>query len=403
MTINAENKHNCGPQLKKPSAAGRPVRRIHARYGRMHINARLSEEYCRPPINRRGNRNYFSRKRNFARLIAFGICEPYILSAICQKTGPGTARLMEPLVRLEGVTKDYKSLRALDNVSLEIGPGVTGLLGPNGAGKTTLIKVLLGLVRVTKGTGTVMGAQLGKQTRLIRSRVGYMPEDDCYIAKVAGVDSVRFSARLSGFTSIEGLRRAHEILDFCGAEQERYRAVETYSGGMRQKLKFAQAIVHDPPFLILDEPTAGLDPEERQAMLARIRVLATRAGKAILLCTHILPDVQSVCDNVIILARGKVRVIERLDVLSRPAEPAFHLRVLGSADDITRQIERSGYRTLREDDGTITIHGADDRVAEQVWDWARAAGVGVRSLVPARNSLEQIFVDAVREVATVDS
>ena len=306
---------------------------------------------------------------------------------------------MESLIRLDSVTKDYRNVRALDNVSLEIGPGVTGLLGPNGAGKTTLIKLLLGLVKVTSGTGRVMGAELGRQTRLIRSRVGYMPEDDCYIAGLTGVDSVRFSARLSGLESIEALRRGHEILDFCGAGQERYRQVETYSGGMRQKLKFAQAIVHDPPFLILDEPTTGLDPEERQAMLGRIRVLASRAGKAVLLCTHILPDVQAVCDNVVILAKGKVRIVERLDVLSRPVQPAYHLRVVGSADAITQQIERAGHQVMREDDGTLTIRGADERVAERVWDWAREAGVGVRSLVPARNSLEQIFLDAVREDA----
>ena len=156
-----------------------------------------------------------------------------------------------------------------------------------------------------------------------------MPEDDCYLPGLIGVEMVRFAARLSGLPSVEALRRAHEILDFCGIEQERYRPVETYSAGMRQKLKFAQSIVHDPPLLILDEPTSALDPEEREAMLQRIRILAAKHGKSVLVSTHILPDVQAICDTVIILAKGRVRLVEKLSVLSRPVSPAFHVRVLG--------------------------------------------------------------------------
>ncbi len=180
------------------------------------------------------------------------------------------------IIRLNNLSKQFGAFRVLDDVSLTIGPGVTGLLGPNGAGKSTLIKILLGLLRATSGHGHVLGFQLGQESRAIRETVGFMPEDDCYLPALSGVESVQFSARLCRFPAIEALRRAHEILDFCGAGQERYRHVETYSTGMRQKLKFAQALVHDPPLLILDEPTSGLDPEERSAMLSRIRVLAEK-------------------------------------------------------------------------------------------------------------------------------
>lgn len=304
---------------------------------------------------------------------------------------------MDSLIRLEAITKDYGKFRALDDVSLTIGPGVTGLLGPNGAGKSTLIKVILGLVRHTQGTGELLGLELGRQSRAIREKVGYLPEDDCYLPGLTGVETVQFFARLSRLPTIEALRRAHEILDFCGIEQERYRAVETYSTGMRQKLKFAQSIVHDPPILILDEPTSGLDPDERQAMLSRIQVLSKRAGKAIILCTHILPDVQSVCDAVAILARGRVRVSERLDVLSRPASPSFQVRVAGQVDSLVERIRKDGVDVQVGADGTLSIAGVDGQATERIWDWAKDSGVGIRSLTPARNSLEQIFLDAVQE------
>jgi ABC-2 type transport system ATP-binding protein len=310
---------------------------------------------------------------------------------------------MEPVISLQDLIKDYGGVRALDGVSLTIDRGVTGLLGPNGAGKTTLIKIILGLVKLTRGSGSVLGYALGAQSRAIRSRAGYMPEDDCYIGGLTGIQMMRFAARLSRLPSIEALRRSHEILDFCGIEQERYRLVETYSTGMRQKLKFAQAIVHDPQLLILDEPTSGLDPQERQSMLNRIRVLAHRSGKSVLISTHILPDVQSLCDSVVILARGRVRVSERLEVLSRPASPTYHLRVLGNDTDLVAQLTAKGIGVTREPDRSITLSGVDVGEAEQIWRWAYEAGVGIRSLAPARNSLEQIFFDAVQEKRDADS
>ena len=301
------------------------------------------------------------------------------------------------LLSLEKIVKNYGRVRALDELSLSVGPGIIGLLGPNGAGKSTLIKVLLGLVRITSGSGRVLDYEIGRDSRAIRGQVGYMPEDDCYLPGLSGVEMVRFAARLSGIPSLEALRRAHEILDFCGIEQERYRTVETYSAGMRQKLKFAQAIVHDPPLLILDEPTLGLDPEEREAMLSRVRVLAVKAGKAVVLSTHILPDVQTICDTVIIVAKGRVRIVERLEVLTRPVSPAYRVRVFGTAAALAERIRREGTDVQTGPDDTLTLATADEEVVRRVWDWAREAGVGIRTLLPDQNSLEQIFLDAVRE------
>jgi ABC-2 type transport system ATP-binding protein len=304
---------------------------------------------------------------------------------------------MTALIELEDISKNYGSFRALDRVSLQIGEGITSLLGPNGAGKSTLIKVLLGLLRATSGRGRLLEFQLGRQNRQIRERVGYMPEDDCYLAGLSGVESVQLSAQLSRFPGLEALRRAHEILDFCGMGQERYRAVETYSTGMRQKLRFAQALVHDPPLLILDEPTSGLDPAEREAMLSRIQILARKHGKAVLLCTHILPDVQAVSDAVVILAKARVRIAERLERLSQPTNPSLEIQVLGDPLAFANRLEQAGLKPKVEPQGALTIEGPHAELAARIWQVAHQAGVGIRSIEPSKNSLEEIFLAAVTE------
>ncbi|MFC1758636.1 ABC transporter ATP-binding protein [Planctomycetota bacterium] len=304
---------------------------------------------------------------------------------------------MSSLIELEHISKRFGAFQALNDVNVSIEPGVTGLLGPNGAGKSTLIKILLGLLQPTSGVGRVLNFEIGKQNRDIRANVGYMPEDDCFLFGLTGVEAVQFSAQLSGMYAIEGMRRAHEILDYCGLEQERYRNVDTYSTGMRQKLRFAQAIVHDPPLLILDEPTSGLDPEERDIMLRRIKRLGTVHDKTILICTHILPDVQAVSKAVVILVNGTVRVSDQLSELSRPAEPAINVRVLGDTDAFVAGIAEKGCQTTRTAHGEFIVRGPVEQLTAIVWQVAKNAGVTVRSLAPARNSLEDIFLRAVQE------
>ena len=304
---------------------------------------------------------------------------------------------MNAVIELEGITKDYGSFRALDDVSFVVETGITGLLGPNGAGKSTLIKVLLGLLRTTSGRGRLLNYEVGRQFREIRASVGYMPEDDCFFHGLTGVESVQFSAQLSQFPQLEGLRRSHEILDFGGIGQERYRAVETYSTGMRQKLRFAQAIVHDPPVLVFDEPTSGLDPEERESMLNRIKLLARDHGTAVLLCTHILPDVQTISDAVVILARGRVQVADRLQELSRPTKPSLQVRLTGESAGFVSQLREQGLNVETTRNGTLVIEGPQHELADHVWRIARQSGVGVRSIAPSRNSLDEIFLAAVQE------
>ena len=303
------------------------------------------------------------------------------------------------LISLSNIVKDYKTMRALNGVDLEIKPGVTGLLGPNGAGKSTLIKVLLGLVKVTSGSGTVLGHKLGVGGRKIRSKVGYVPEDDCYLPGMSGVEVVRFSACLAGLPYVEGLRRSHEILDFCGMKQERYRTVENYSTGMRQKIKFAAAIVHDPDFLILDEPTTGLDPEEREALLKRIRYMATDLAqpKSVMLSTHILPDVQTVCDEVVIISKGEIRRCQSLASLSEPTEPTVTINVMRDSERFIQLLNDNDFKTEVQINGEVKVSGASMQVAEAVWELAQKADVALQNIRPAKNSLEEIFIDTVKE------
>ena len=302
---------------------------------------------------------------------------------------------MSTLVSLNNIVKNYRDMRALNEINLEIHSGVTGLLGPNGAGKSTLIKVILGLVRVTSGTGTVLGHQLGRAGRTIRNLIGYMPEDDCYIPGMTGVEVVQFASVLSGLPMVEGLRRAHEILDFCGMKQERYRKIETFSTGMRQKIKFAAAIVHDPPFLIFDEPTSGLDPEERENLLNRIRILADESDKSVLISTHILPDVQAICDHATIIAKGKNILSESLESLSQLSSPTVFTRVSGNVDQFIDCLDGSGFETKQNDDLTWQISGHE--LGSRLWAIANETGANILSMAPAKNDLETIFIEAVRE------
>lgn len=220
---------------------------------------------------------------------------------------------------------------------------------------------------------------------------------------MTGIEVVEFAAGLSGLPGIEALRRAHEILDFCNVRQERYRAIESYSTGMRQKIKFAAAIVHDPELLILDEPTSGLDPEERESLLNRIRFLAREHGKSILLSTHILPDVQSVCDHVVILARGEIRLNSSFEEINRPRVPSVTLSLLAENPEFERLLESAGLQVERVPGGEWLVTGPDHSVATKVWEIAQTSKTTIQSLKPAKNSLEEVFLSAVKESPNANS
>ena len=300
-------------------------------------------------------------------------------------------------VRLQGVVKRYGHRTVLDCVSCEVPPGITGLVGPNGAGKSTLVRAILGLVRLAAGEVRVFGRDPTRDARVVRQLVGVVPEDECAVPGLAAVEMVRYAARLSGLPGTEALRRAHEVLDWCDAGQERYRPVETLSIGMRQKVAFAAAIVHDPRMVILDEPTNGLDPIERRAMLGRLTTLAQDHGKTIFVSTHVLPDVQAICDRVIVLAAGRVRLEGRLDDLTRPVAPLLRLDVAGSVDACVARLAAAGIHATRIDSGTLHLPAQDAAGLECVWQAVREAGVVVRALVPVQERFEDVFLQAIAQ------
>ena len=310
---------------------------------------------------------------------------------------------MTNIIELSNATKRYGHKSALRNVSLSIGPGVTGLLGPNGSGKSTLIKALLGLVSLNSGSASVLGYTIPAQRRLIRDRVGYLPEDDCYIAGLSGIEAVHLMAKLAGLPNLEGLRRSHEMLDYADVGQERYRLVESYSTGMRQKLKFAQSLVHDPQLLIMDEPTNGLDPQQRASMLRRIEQLAEKHGKSILLSTHILHDVQATCESVVILSNGSVKLHGSLAALSQPSRPGMQVAIRENAAEFIEALASHSLSADVQTDGSMWVNDIQPENCNRIWQAAQATNVSIVKLQPATNSLEQIFLDAVRETKHVPS
>jgi ABC-2 type transport system ATP-binding protein len=300
------------------------------------------------------------------------------------------------ILRLERATKCYGPLKALDGVTVGVRPGIVGLLGPNGAGKSTLIKVLLGLVRMNAGEAWVLDRDVRREARTIRGIVGYMPEDDCYVSGLRGIEAVAYAGELGGLPRDVALRRSHEILDYVLIGEERYREVQTYSTGMRQKVRLAQALVHAPRILFLDEPTSGLDPEGREWMLHRIRDLAEKREMSVLLSTHILKDVEVSCDSVLLLGRGKLLVHDSLENLQRSVDPAHHVRFSGDGERLRRRLEADGWTVEARGEEELTLRGREEGATPAIFRAAREVEAAIRGISRSRTSLEEIFLRAVR-------
>src|SRR6478609_8578060 len=234
-----------------------------------------------------------------------------------------------PVVTLDGVTVLYGAQRALQDVTATFAAGAVGLLGPNGAGKSTLIKALLGFVVPDGGRMRVLGLDVAAQPVDIRARVGYMPENDAHIPGMNAVTFVAYCGELSGLPPADAMQRAHEVLFYVGLGEARYRAIETYSTGMKQRIKLAQALVHDPDLLFLDEPTNGMDPKGRDEMLELVRDLGHNKNVSLILSSHLLPDVEYTCDHVIVMDKGQIAAQGPIEELKGPAGRVFELRIKG--------------------------------------------------------------------------
>ena len=295
---------------------------------------------------------------------------------------------------VEQLTVRYGRVQALADVNVRFDSGALGLLGPNGAGTSSLLRVLLGFIQPAAGTVQVLGAPVGRDAHRLRRRIGYHPEDDVLLPGMNAVAAVTLCGQLAGLTRGDALQRAHEILYFVGLGEVRYRLATTYSQGMRQRLKLAQALVHDPELLILDEPTNGLDPTGRREMLRLIRDLATAKGVHLVLSSHLLPDVEFVCDQVVLLDKGRVLASGRMEDLLRAVHATYEVRVKGAREGFSAALEQRGALCTATPRGTLIVQtpGRDVRV---VFAAAAASACQIRQLTPSRQSLGEMFTDAV--------
>jgi ABC-2 type transport system ATP-binding protein len=305
------------------------------------------------------------------------------------------------VVSTRELSKSYPRVNALDRLSVDIGSGVTGLVGANGAGKSTLLKILLGLLPATAGAATVLGHDVAQQGTTVRALVGYMPEHECLPPDVSASDLVVHLARMSGIPSDAARERTADVLRHVGLAEERYRPIGGYSTGMRQRVKLAQALVHDPRLVLLDEPTNGLDPAARDEMLALIRRIGHEFGIAVLVASHLLGELQRVCDHVVVLDAGRLlRSSSTSDLLQTTG--VLVVEVLPTRDGQSEPQAREQLRQALVEAGlrasvagaSIHVDAADETTYDIVRDLTCDLGLGLVRLEQSRHRIEDVFQGA---------
>jgi ABC-2 type transport system ATP-binding protein len=293
----------------------------------------------------------------------------------------------------------YASNPALRDVTTSFSTGAVGLLGPNGAGKSTMLKALLGFVIPTSGQMRVLGLDVASSPLEIRSRIGYMPESDAHIPGMNAVSFVAYCGELCGLPRADAMQRAHEVLFYVGLGEARYRNIETYSTGMKQRIKLAQALVHDPDLLFLDEPTNGMDPKGRDEMLELVRDLAYRKGVNLILSSHLLPDVEYTCDSVVVMDKGTVATAGPIAGLKQPRGQVYELRVKTSEtlEAFVDTLRAAGLDCHATDEDVMRVFVPGEGGARHIFALAESARVQVRHLRPSVPTLEDVFAHAVGE------
>jgi ABC-2 type transport system ATP-binding protein len=309
------------------------------------------------------------------------------------------------LLDLHELSRTFAAHRALNGLTLQVPQGLLGLLGPNGAGKSTLLKILMGLIAPSSGTGRVLDVPLGgdrdaRDNWRLRRLIGFMPEADALVPGMKGIEYVALAGELYGMPRKQALRRAHEVLTYLDLEEARYRNVEDYSAGMKQRAKLAQALVHDPPVLLLDEPTSGLDPAGRDTMLKLIRELGDLHGKSIILSTHLLADVQAVCERAVIIAGGELRGYGTVAELCARRDDRYRIRFAGPKEPFEQALIRAGVRIVAEAaPRELRVILASDHTTLDLFRIAAESGAGIRAVLRDDVSLEELFLLATAPAA----
>ena len=311
------------------------------------------------------------------------------------------ARFDGPIVKADQLSVRYGKQLALNDVTAVFPAGAVGLLGPNGAGKSTLLKSLLGFLVPEKGSMRVLGLDVARAPLEIRERIGYMPESDSHIPGMNAVSFVAYCGQLSGLPATDAMQRAHEVLYYVGLGEARYRNLETYSTGMKQRIKLAQAIVHDPDLLFLDEPTNGMDPKGRDEMLELIHDLAHNKNVNLILSSHLLPDVEYTCDHVVVMDKGTVATYGPIAALKGSSGRVYELRIKGDEARFIEVLKAAGYEVHDSDEDVMRVFvpGATDDSATVLFALAANEKVQVRHLRPSVPTLEDVFARAVGETS----
>ncbi len=292
------------------------------------------------------------------------------------------------IIEVEGLTHRYGEVVALDDLTVTIPPGVTGLVGANGAGKTTLLRLMLGLLHPEQGAIRVLGHDPQMEPLEVRAHIGYMPESECLPKDQTAADFVSYAAQLAGIPPREARRRASEVLYLVGLEEERFRYLGDFSTGMRQRVKLAQAIVHDPDLLLLDEPASGLDPDGRSRMLALIRRLSS-FDMSVIVSSHILSDIEQTCDRVVMLDAGRLLRAGALDTIESTG--SVFVELLDGVEEVAELLRSRGLEV--DVAGSRLVVGPEgEGICEAIVEAAAEAGAGVLRLERSSSSLEDLFV-----------
>lgn len=302
---------------------------------------------------------------------------------------------METTIELNGLNFSYGNIKAVDNVSLITRKGIYGLLGPNGAGKTTLMKLILGFIKASSGNGKVLGYGIEDNRRELREQVGYMSESDSLIPGMDAVDFTSYLGRLSGMPKQEAIKRAHEVLYYVGLEESRYRKIETYSSGMMQRLKLASSIVHDPVLLFLDEPTSGMDPGSRKEMIELINDISRKGTMSIIISSHILPDIEATCEDVIIMDKGKIIANEKISLIASKEVDIFEIKLGGSTSGFLKKFSKFKYEEGEK--GMIRMQLPSDFSTREIFDTALESGTHIKHFLKRRSTLEDTFMNVIGE------
>jgi ABC-2 type transport system ATP-binding protein len=297
----------------------------------------------------------------------------------------------EFVIETRDLRKMYGPHLALDDVNVQIPKGAIGILGPNGAGKSTLFKCLLGLITTTSGNGSVLGYDIKTDGDIIRARIGYMPEYDSLDPDLTAIDQVRYAGELLGMNPASAMQRSHEVLEYVGLRDQRYRKIESFSTGMKQATKLACAIVHDPEILICDEPTNGLDQRSREFMLNTLRRTVDEGGGTVLMSSHVMDDVQQVCDRVVMIHNGQVVVNRPIADLADQIEREVEAVIWGGASRMEQALLADGLK-VRRMGRVMRVTIDDESTINRIIKIAYKADVQIRELHEYEPDLEDIFL-----------